>query len=129
MALLHPLPAAASSPKPITCTLHRSSEGPPWSCRELLEPMHETLQELASSELQIHVQLEEVSTAGRIVFEARAWTISSKGRHLRHVARARAAAKDPVLDPRGRDRLAPRVARSALKRALRELASVAERSH
>jgi hypothetical protein len=147
IASLLPAGAAAASERSISCRLARASTHSKWKvdslqmvstsfadprrrCVELVEMMRETLEELHSSSavstagrLEFHVWLAEVSTARTIRFEARAWTVSSEGRHLRHLTRALATTADPTRDARDRDRLAPRVARSALKRAIRELVS------
>ena len=95
-------------------------------CRELLEAMRATLAELAPSPaepLVLHLWLAEVSTARTIRFEARGWIVSAAGRHLRHVARALASTADSSRSDRDRDQIAPRVARSAVNRVLRELSS------
>ena len=131
--------AEAAKPRPISCKVKRGSrkmrvesfemvsssfKQPKRRCRELGRAMRRTLAKLAPSRgrVEYHVWLADVSTAKTIRFEARAWAVSKKGRHLRHITRATAVAKQPS-QPRRHEKVAPRVARTAIDRALRDLVS------
>jgi hypothetical protein len=88
-------------------------------CSEMIEVTRQALKPSPRTRhAEVHVRMVDVSTPREIRFEARAWAITAKGRHLRHVSRAVATAKDRA----GGRNLVARVARLALTRVLRELA-------
>jgi hypothetical protein len=146
VALLQSEVDDAEAARSVVCRVPRAPRGVKWKlksveietdsslwCHEVVSATRRTLwaqrpsrrvaKRLAPTEF--HVWVEDISTQGEIRFEARAWAVGSRGQ-LRHASKAVAAVKRP----RGpRDPTAKRVARSALNRALSELASEARRPH
>jgi hypothetical protein len=133
------LPAAAEA-APVACRVPLAARAATWKlksfelesarsslCSEMVAETRSTMRTLTPSRraakklgtAELHVQIKDASTVREIRFEARAWAITEKGRHLRHVSRAVATAKHRS----GSRNLAAKVARLALQRVLRELAA------
>ena len=145
IALLEPIGTAEATPRSssITCRVPRgrgwwklkSVTMSRWSsvgCRSAVAVTRWTLRAMTPSwrrlrrypRLDFHLRLEDVSTREKVRFEARAWVVTARGHHLRHLVRTTVAVDAPT---RGRYRTASRMARMALNRAVRDL--VAEIRH